>query len=149
MFIKKVRVKNFRSIRDDEFNAKNINIIVGRNDAGKSNYLKALNLFFNGQTDFKQPFRFDIDFCKFTTEKKKQAQQVNIKITFALPSKYKDRKVSWEKTWRKEGFHIEKFKNAKGKELSGKTKTKTWLKNLKFRYVPAGNLDVRKPSEMD
>lgn len=46
--IKSIRIKNFRSIRNEFFSVENMNIFVGMNDVGKSNVLKALNLFFNG-----------------------------------------------------------------------------------------------------
>ena len=39
-----------------------MNIFVGMNDVGKSNVLKALNLFFNGQTDYNVDFDFKKDF---------------------------------------------------------------------------------------
>lgn len=43
--IKQIRIKNFRSIVDLDINVDKMNIFVGLNDAGKSNILKALNLF--------------------------------------------------------------------------------------------------------
>lgn len=47
--IKQIRIKNFRSIVDLDINVDKMNIFVGLNDAGKSNILKALNLFFQWQ----------------------------------------------------------------------------------------------------
>lgn len=44
--IKQIRIKNFRSIVDLDINVDEMNIFVGLNDAGKSNILKELNLFF-------------------------------------------------------------------------------------------------------
>lgn len=49
--IKHIRIKNFRSIVDLSIDVGKMNIFVGLNDAGKSNVLKALNLFFNGETE--------------------------------------------------------------------------------------------------
>ena len=44
--IKSVEINNFRSIVKLNVGALNrLNIIVGKNDIGKSNFLKALNLF--------------------------------------------------------------------------------------------------------
>lgn len=48
IFIKKIEIRNFRSIRNILINVDNYNTFVGLNDVGKSNLLKALNLFFNG-----------------------------------------------------------------------------------------------------
>lgn len=58
IIIKSIRIKNFRSIRNELIEAKNMDIFVGLNDAGKSNVLKALNLFFNGQIDYGVMFDF-------------------------------------------------------------------------------------------
>ncbi|MCB0293377.1 MAG: AAA family ATPase, partial [Calditrichaeota bacterium] len=51
--IKSIRICNFRSIDEVKLDvsAGDLCIIVGNNDAGKSNILRALNLFFNGETD--------------------------------------------------------------------------------------------------
>ncbi len=43
--IKNIKIKNFRSIVDIDIDTDKLNIFVGLNDAGKSNVLKALNLF--------------------------------------------------------------------------------------------------------
>ncbi|MFY7671572.1 AAA family ATPase [Tenacibaculum sp. MEBiC06402] len=54
--IKSIRIKYFRSILNTTrgnikyLPTKDLNIIVGSNDAGKSNYLRALNLFFNNES---------------------------------------------------------------------------------------------------
>ena len=45
--IKKIYIKNFRSIVEETIECESMNIFVGKNDAGKSNVLKALDLFFN------------------------------------------------------------------------------------------------------
>ena len=50
--IKKITIKNFRSIVNETIDFSDFNCFVGKNDSGKSNVLKALNLFFNGKTDF-------------------------------------------------------------------------------------------------
>lgn len=46
--IEKIEIQYFRSIYRISFtNVSSINILTGKNDVGKSNVLKALNLFFN------------------------------------------------------------------------------------------------------
>ena len=59
--ISSIQIKNFRSIRNIIVYPKDLNIFVGLNDAGKSNVLKALNLFFTGETDYGQKFSFKRD----------------------------------------------------------------------------------------
>ncbi|MBU0666826.1 MAG: AAA family ATPase [Nanoarchaeota archaeon] len=63
MKIKKLLIKNYKSIEKLEIdNLNDLNIYIGKNDAGKSNIIKALDLLFNAnpQTNWQQP--------KITTE---------------------------------------------------------------------------------
>jgi predicted ATP-dependent endonuclease of OLD family len=80
--IKTISIKHFRSITSVNISADKLNIFVGLNDVGKSNILKALNLFFNGETDYNQGFVFEKDFSKLFPEKNKKAKEIEIKITF-------------------------------------------------------------------
>ena len=48
MKIQKIEIKNYRSLRDVTIYPKDILALVGRNNSGKSNVLKALQLFFEG-----------------------------------------------------------------------------------------------------
>ena len=62
-FIDKIEIYYFRSIyRVIIKNITDFNILTGKNDVGKSNILKALNLFFNGGTDHLNAFDFNEDF---------------------------------------------------------------------------------------
>lgn len=65
--IKSVRIKNFRSIVDETIQLDCFNCFVGRNDSGKSNVLKALNLFFNGKIDFGEDLVFSKDFSQYVS----------------------------------------------------------------------------------
>lgn len=68
--IRQIEIKNFRSFgnRNKEsykiYKSSDLNIISGANDSGKSNILRALNLFFNGHTNLNQFFDFDRDFFR-------------------------------------------------------------------------------------
>ena len=55
--ITKIEIISFRSIERIIIPVKEINVFSGVNDIGKSNILKALNLFFNNQTDFLKPLK--------------------------------------------------------------------------------------------
>lgn len=50
MKIQKIEIKNYRSLRNAIIYPKNILALVGRNNSGKSNFIKALELFFEGST---------------------------------------------------------------------------------------------------
>lgn len=68
--IEKMEIKSFRSFGNrkvgkvviDRLN--HLNIFSGSNDSGKSNILRALNLFFNKHTDLNTFFDFEKDFFK-------------------------------------------------------------------------------------
>jgi AAA15 family ATPase/GTPase len=47
MIIKSVEVKNFRSIRETILDCDNLTAIIGRNGAGKSSFLHAINTFYD------------------------------------------------------------------------------------------------------
>lgn len=68
MIIKKVKILNFKSLRDFEIEFNNdINIIVGNNESGKSTILEAINLALNGQLNGRQaineisPYIFNLE----------------------------------------------------------------------------------------
>ncbi len=68
--IKQIEIKNFRSFGNRKkesykvYKVTDLNIISGANDSGKSNILRALNLFFNGQTNLNEFFNFERDFYR-------------------------------------------------------------------------------------
>ncbi len=84
MYISKIKLKNFRNFSDTEivFND-GVNVIIGHNNSGKTNLLKALALVFDNNTskrltvddfnqsisDFKSPPRIDISAIMRQTEK--------------------------------------------------------------------------------
>lgn len=45
MNINKIRIQNYKSIKDIEFDLKDVNLLVGANNAGKTNILEAINFF--------------------------------------------------------------------------------------------------------
>lgn len=102
--IKKIQIKHFRSflgspseyslIVDD---IKDLNLFSGGNDSGKSNFLRALNLFFNNKTNNTDGLNFEKDF--FIGKRDKTQKVIEISISFDLskqsnrdkflPSKFK------------------------------------------------------------
>lgn len=52
IFIKNVRVKNFRSLKNVSVNLSEITLLVGANNSGKTTFLRALSLAFNGERKF-------------------------------------------------------------------------------------------------
>lgn len=149
MHIKTIKITNFRSIKDECISLDNINVFYGLNDVGKSNILKALNLFFNNKISHHEEFSFSKDFCKFATVASKKAKEIRIELTLCPPSSYQDNaEFTWTKIWRKEGYYDEYFNKAKSNSTNGDTKSKKiptkylWAKKLKYRYVPAMKDDL-------
>lgn len=60
--IDRVEIHRFRSISDTSIVTDELTIFSGVNNSGKSNVLKALNLFFNSETSFGSPFDFKKDY---------------------------------------------------------------------------------------
>jgi predicted ATP-dependent endonuclease of OLD family len=138
MFIKEIRLRNFRSILKSDLALNNINIFVGQNDVGKSNLLKALNLFFNGFTDYSTPFSFTHDFCQYTVVPQKKAPEIIIELVINAPKNYKDSKdIVWRKTWRRHGLIEDEISFYDGTTFPRKSKLYSWLQNLRYTYVPA------------
>ena len=75
--ISQIEVTNFRSIKYTKIDCSAYNLFCGQNDVGKSNILKALNLFFNQETDFKTPFDFSTDYNNMLWQKRNPPRKRN------------------------------------------------------------------------
>lgn len=62
--IKKVEIEHYRSLGKVSFGLEDLNIFSGLNNSGKSNILRALNLFFNGESRFGEPYSHELDYSK-------------------------------------------------------------------------------------
>lgn len=80
--IKEIRISRFRSFFNERFECSAINIFSGANNAGKSNVLKALNLFFNAHTGFQQDYLYSVDYNKAYTESAGGKRAVEITLYF-------------------------------------------------------------------
>ena len=135
--ITNIYIKNFRSIGEADIDAKQMNIFVGLNDAGKSNVLKALDWFFNKSHDqeynnstFKENYSF------YNDRKTNKAYEIIIRLTLFLPG-FNCNVVRWEKVWRRDEVR-EKFTDQNGKEITqGNFRVRTAARRLKYKYVPA------------
>lgn len=136
--IQSITIKNFRSIRRETFKTTNFNIFVGNNDAGKSNILKALNLFFNGKVEDKVPYDYKRDFTYLFPPKSKEAKAIIISIHFSVPKSFSDSGIYvWEKVWKESGLVADIIKDLSGNIPSPRSKIPSALRKIKYRYVPA------------
>lgn len=82
--IEKIEINKFRSIGESEsFECFDLNIFSGSNDSGKSNFLKAINLFFNGQSDIDTRYNSESDFNKWYRDNSERGQRT-IEITVQI-----------------------------------------------------------------
>lgn len=140
--IKTIEIRKFRSIKSltSELHPTDLNIFVGRNDQGKSNILRALNLFFNNETEIGQPFRFEDDYCYHANKGTGTRIEVRIDLIIEPPrNRFKDAKLlRWTKKWKRDGIIVEDriFVN-NGQKIASQSNIYRWLDKLKYRYVPA------------
>jgi len=140
--IKSIRIKNFRSIENMIINCDRLTMFVGPNDAGKSNILRALNLFFNGQTDLGRAFDFDRDFNKFASVPQRKAREVKVTLEFEIPRNYNraDKHsgiVRWSKTWRSDRTIFDDPEYYNRQVIEPLSRIPAWLDKIQFHYVPA------------
>jgi predicted ATP-dependent endonuclease of OLD family len=152
--IRRISISNFRSIAELTLQATDLTVIVGDNDSGKSNVLRALNLFFNGQTNPGADFNFLLDYNRYAEPRAKKAPEISIELHLELPESYRENNgelIRWKKRWRADGLQdegeysgvrLEKRKRAAGFlehqiELSGRSRAHSLLNKIQFEYVPA------------
>lgn len=153
--IKKITVRYFRSIYTLTLNnCRALNVISGRNDCGKSNVLRALNLFFNEQTDWQKRLLFYHDFCaprleQVRKESVKGKQFISVEIEFFRPTSYAGSlplTFSVTRTWLRDGFQYQESTNLETLGKAGKLPSslltarrglQTFLNKIHFEYVPA------------
>ncbi len=138
MFIKELKIRNFRSLAKTDIPLNNMSVFVGFNDVGKSNILKALNLFFNNETDYEKPLIFSEDYCKYAPIRKKKAEEITIELIINAPKNYKESKdIRWTKVWRESGIFRNEITFIDGTSFPPKSKLNSWSKNIRYTYVPA------------
>lgn len=148
--ISEIQIKGFRSIRDSQLpDLGDFTTFAGLNNSGKSNILRALNAFFNGETDPRQPLNLDVDYYRPDLRKKK-AKRISISVKFSLPSQFKFRKglqgvesflgskSFWiTKEWTRSELLPAYYLNDDDKlNLEDRQKVDQFLQLINFRYIP-------------
>lgn len=154
--IEEIEISKFRSIGvNEKFKAKKLNIFSGSNDSGKSNYLKALNLFFNNQTDINSKYNAELDFNKWFRDNNIRGQRnISIKIKFSKGN-YQDKEginkgFYAEKIYRIDGgfdsnFYLKDGKKIAQDTLSHRKASSLINEKIKFIYIPTiRDLEFRK-----
>lgn len=143
--ISKIEIKNFRSIKTQVIeNLSDLNVFSGSNDVGKSNVLRALDMFFNKKhVNFFEEFNLE---RKSEIKRSRQKQIISVKIYFTnniyknLPPKF-----FVKRTWDKSGDMINQYDDTetwrKSQSNITQTQVKTalslYLNKFCFKYIPA------------
>jgi len=78
MIIHEVIIRNFRSIKDINIKLKNYSLLVGENNAGKTNIITAIRIFFNDDIQFNE----EVDFPKFNIDRDQESWiEIHFKTT--------------------------------------------------------------------
>lgn len=91
--IRDVEISRFRSIREAKLAClEDFSVLAGLNNSGKSNFLRALNLFFTGQPEPDVPFDLARDYYRGELSAKKR-KNIRISVHFTLPKSFRFRAV--------------------------------------------------------
>lgn len=149
--IEQINIQYYRSIKDEKVKSvSELNIFSGKNDVGKSNVLKALDLFFNKkETNFLEDFNKE-RLQEVRRESVKGKQFIKIDITFLNPGNYTTlpEKFTVTKSWDRLGnvtgtpkdnfdslIRRNKF-SPRSIDISRRTLT-GFLNKIRYTYVPA------------
>ncbi|MCM1300718.1 MAG: ATP-binding protein [Alistipes senegalensis] len=143
--ISKVEIKNFRSIKTEVIgNLSELNVFSGCNDVGKSNVLRALDMFFNKKNiDFYEEFNIE---RKAEIKQLHQQQIISIKVYF-INDTYRNLPANFfvKRTWDKSGEMSSQSDDTETwrKKQNGVSSTQVrtalsmYLNKFRFKYIPA------------
>lgn len=147
--IKSVEIDHFRSIqKSQKAEMGHFTAIAGLNNAGKSNLLRALHLFFTDQTEPSTDFSFKTDYNRHDLKSKKKAKDIRITIEFDLPTQFKfrtkleavenlvGRKFNITKVWPRDTSAPRYLLNNYEISLEDGMKIDQFLALINFRYIP-------------
>jgi predicted ATPase len=153
--INSIEVKYFRSINSQKIkDCRPFNIITGSNDVGKSNLLRAMNLFFNEKDEYGSDILFREEFSHsrldaVRRDSVKGRQFIQIEVEFncqdsfqkTLPKRFKVRK-----TWFRDSkvpnitHDLERYINSGALETTknrAEGSLQRFLNSIIFTYIPA------------
>lgn len=136
--IDKIEINYFRSIYNVNVKSlEDLNIVIGGNDSGKSNLLRALNLFFNGKTSYDEELKFLQD---VTHLRQKEARDQKGRLTIWMKVHFNNvenwktlpDKFYVKKTWNRYSDDPEIKTNIENQQAETR-----FLNKIRFHYVPA------------
>lgn len=144
--IRAIEVRYFRSFYQVSFSpTRKMNIIFGENDTGKSNVMRALNLFFNGETSPFEEFDLDIDLSSRRRGDVEGGNDVRttvyVKVFFRTPKEHRTAlgdEFYVKRTWSPStGAEPRLDYSTHIKSAGQKNSLTRFLNKTKFTYIPA------------
>jgi predicted ATP-dependent endonuclease of OLD family len=146
--ISAITIQGFRSIRSATLDTvEPFTAFAGLNNSGKSNVLRALNAFFNGETEHGRRLDVDEDFYRPDLKAKKR-KRISIGVTFSLPPNFTFRHGLEEvrsllqngpfeirKEWRRGEPQSRYFLNGVESDTDQRAKLDQFLQLINFRYI--------------
>lgn len=137
--IDRIDINYFRSIYSISLtNCRDVNVVTGANDSGKSNLLKALNLFFNSEAELHSEFDFLRDLHRDREEEARQAKgrmTIWMRVYFnnflewqSLPAQFAVKR-SWN---RYDARPVDSYQDDIPVTTMGR-----FLNKIRYHYVPA------------
>jgi hypothetical protein len=148
--IRDIEIGRFRSIRDAKLSGlQDFSVLAGLNNSGKSNFLRALNLFFTGRPEPDVPFNLSREYYRGELLAKRR-KNIRIAVHFTLPKAFRfrgglkpveqllDREFTITKEWGFRQTETTVYLNHSGTPLSPEDvlKVTQFLALISFRYVP-------------
>lgn len=151
--IHNIRVEGFRSIGDHPLAVVGgMTTLVGKNSSGKSNVLRALNLFFNHEVDPGVALEFSRDLHVAPGPKAKKKRRIRVSVEFHLPDNFHFPKAisgararlgpqfrivqTWERDRQDRIAHTIALSDFSGTEEDGAELAGQFLNLLTYRYIP-------------
>jgi AAA15 family ATPase/GTPase len=138
--ISKIKIANFRSISNItiENNGGSPLVVCGPNNIGKTNFLRALDLFFSLNPE-KFVYRLDVPY--HIAEGSAGGSKVHISLDFLSES---ERYSISTKYFRRDQVNVLELTGTKNGESITETEIRKFLCNFKFIYVESNNIDLPK-----
>lgn len=149
--IKSIKIEGLRSIQSQLLPTIGaINTFVGKNSSGKSNALRALNVFFNGTVEPGKPIDFSRDHYEQEPRIRKK-KRISVEVEFSLPQNFKLRKGleplnalgseflitrAWELDQFRNPHEILEARTEGQPVNNGAELAKLFLSLLTYRYIP-------------
>ncbi|MBF5041884.1 ATP-binding protein [Aggregicoccus sp. 17bor-14] len=146
-----IDISGFRSINKGKLeHLGSLNAIAGLNNSGKSNVLRALNLFFTGQSDQNLNINIESDYHRGPNAPKGKKKRIRVALNFSLPSNFKFQKTiknvesflggstfSIAKEWTLDSLTPSLELNGKEiNDLDEREYINRFLSLISFRYIP-------------